>query len=53
VEADVHEGSPARTRQLLAKAKSSEAHCATLAADGRPCVAAVQQLYMKLLNKKD
>jgi hypothetical protein len=49
--ADVDEGSPTRTRQLLAKAKSNEARCATLAADGRSCVTAVQQLYMKLQSK--
>lgn len=51
VMADVREGAPTRTRQLLAKAKSNEARCATLAADGRSCVTAVQQLYMKLQSK--
>jgi Zinc binding domain len=53
VEADVREGAPRRTRDLLAKSKTNEARCATLAADGHSCIAAVQQLYMKLLNKKD
>lgn len=53
VSADVSEGAPTRTRNLLAKAKSTEARCATLAADGHSCVAAVQQLYMKLQNKND
>lgn len=48
VVADVDEGTPTRIRALLAKSKSPEANCATLAADGRCCMAAVQELYMKL-----
>lgn len=48
VAADVAEGAPARVRQLLARAKSSDARCQTLAADGRSCIAAVQELYMRL-----
>jgi hypothetical protein len=48
VVADVDEGTPMRIRALLAKSKSPEANCATLAADGRCCMAAVQELYMKL-----
>jgi Zinc binding domain len=48
VEADVREGTPTRIRTLLAQSKSPEANCATLAADGRCCMQAVQELYMKL-----
>jgi hypothetical protein len=48
VEADVRDGAPTRIRELLAKSQSSEARCAELAADGRCCMAAVQELYMKL-----
>jgi hypothetical protein len=48
VEADVRDGQPTRIRQLLAKSKSSEAHCQSLAADGRCCMATVQELYMRL-----
>jgi hypothetical protein len=48
VEADIRDGQPTRIRQLLAKSKSPEAHCQSLAADGRCCMAAVQELYMKL-----
>jgi CopZ-like zinc binding protein len=48
VEADIREGQPKRIRELLAKSKSPEAQCATLAADGRCCMATVQELYMKL-----
>ena len=48
VEADVADVVPTRIRALLAKSKTPEAHCASLAADGRCCMAAVQELYMKL-----
>jgi Zinc binding domain len=48
VESDVHDGTPTRTRQLLAKSKTPEAHCQSLAADGRCCMASVQEIYMKL-----
>jgi len=48
VAADVRDGHPARIRQLLAKSRSSEARCESLAADGRCCMGAVQELYMKL-----
>jgi hypothetical protein len=45
---DIDEGTPTRIRALLAKSKSPEANCQTLAADGRCCMTAVQELYMKL-----
>jgi hypothetical protein len=48
VAADVEEGTPRRIRELLAKSKSPEAKCTTLAADGRCCIGAVQELFMKL-----
>src|SRR5215467_8781445 len=38
VEADVSDGQPTRIRALLAKSKSPEAHCQTLAAVGRCCM---------------
>ena len=47
LEADVHEKSPIRVRDLLAKSKSSEARCRLLAADGHCCMAEVQRLYMR------
>jgi hypothetical protein len=47
IEADLRDGSPRRVRELLAKSKSSEAHCAALAADGQCCMAEVQRLYMR------
>jgi hypothetical protein len=48
VEADVRDGAPNRVRALLAKSQSPAAHCETLAADGRCCMTAVQELYMRL-----
>ena len=47
LEADVREGTPTRIRALLAKSKSDDAQCQTLAADGRCCMREVQRLYMK------
>ena len=50
IEADVREGTPTRIRDLLAKSKSSDAHCHTLAVDGRCCISEVQRLYMKQIS---
>ncbi len=47
IEADVRQGTPIRIRELLAKSKSSDAQCHTLAADGRCCIREVQRLYMR------
>jgi hypothetical protein len=51
VEADVKDGTPTRIRALLAKSKSPEANCRTLAPDGRCCMTVVQELYMKLRSR--
>jgi hypothetical protein len=48
VVADIDDGTPTRIRALLAKSKSPAANCHTLAPDGRCCMSAVQELYMKL-----
>jgi hypothetical protein len=48
VEADARDGTPTRIRALLAKSKTAAANCSTLAADGRCCIGAVQDLYMKV-----
>ena len=48
VEADMQAGQPTRIRALLARSQSSEARCEALAADGRCCMGAVQELYQKL-----
>jgi hypothetical protein len=51
IEADVRDDKPTRIRELLAKSKSAAANCSTLAADGRCCIGAVQELYMKLRSR--
>ncbi len=51
IEADVSHGAPIRIRELLAKSKSSDAQCHTLAADGRCCMAEVQRLYMRRISE--
>jgi hypothetical protein len=48
VEADVRDGQPTRIRELIAKSKTDAAQCHTLAANGRSCLSAVQELYMRL-----
>jgi len=45
---DIQEGSVARVKALLAKSKTTEAHCATLAPSGQCCVNEVQRCYMRL-----
>jgi CopZ-like zinc binding protein len=47
IQADIREGVVTRVRELLAKAKSPEARCRTMAADGQSCVPEVQRYYMK------
>ncbi|MCA9235536.1 MAG: hypothetical protein KDA44_08685 [Planctomycetales bacterium] len=50
--ADVAEGAPRRTRELVARGQSPEACCHDLAPDGQSCLAAVQQLYLRLRAAK-
>lgn len=52
VEADACQGTPTRIRELLAKSKSSDAQCHTLAADGRCCMREVQRLYMRRIAER-
>ena len=47
IQQDVEEGVVTRTKAILEKAKSAEARCAGLAANGRSCVAFVQKEYMR------
>lgn len=47
IDADVSEGTPTRIRELLAKSKSDEAQCSSLAADGQCCMREVQRLYVR------
>lgn len=52
VQADIREGVVTRVRELLAKAKSDDAHCLTMSASGQNCTAEVQRYYMKLRNQE-
>jgi len=48
VAADVEFGIVAATRAAVARSKSPDVHCQTMAADGRSCAAEIQRLYFKL-----
>ena len=47
VEAAIKERSPLKIRELLAKSKSKEANCCTLAPNGQCCLQEVQRLYIR------
>jgi hypothetical protein len=47
IEADISEGVVTRVKAIIEKAKSPEARCSQLAADGQPCVASVQKYYFQ------
>jgi hypothetical protein len=51
IEQDVREGIVARTKKALELAKSPEARCAEMAANGQPCVAHVQKYFMQCRNQ--
>ena len=48
VQADIDEGGVTRVKAILAKAKSAEARCRTMSANGQSCTGEVQRYYMKL-----
>lgn len=48
IEQDIAEGVVTRTKAVVQKAASSEARCATMAVNGRPCTAWVQKCYFQL-----
>ena len=52
IEQDISEGVVTRVKAILEKAKSSEARCAQMAANGQPCVAYVQKYYMQCRRAK-
>lgn len=52
IERDVLEGVVTRTRTAVEQARSPEARCAQVAANGRPCVAHVQKYYMECLHRR-
>jgi CopZ-like zinc binding protein len=47
IDADVRAGVATRTRALIERAKSPEARCPLMAANGQSCVPAVQRYFMK------
>jgi hypothetical protein len=47
IEQDVADGVVTRTRAALERAKSADARCAELAANGQSCVAFVQKYFMQ------
>ena len=47
IERDAREGSVARVKAAVERAKSSAARCVQMAANGRSCVPAIQRHYMK------
>ena len=51
IELDIEEGVVTRTRAILEKAKSSQARCAQMAANGETCIAYVQKYYMECRNR--
>ena len=53
IEADLRDGAPTRIRALLARSKSSDARCSSLAADGKCCIAEVQRIYMQHLTDQE
>ena len=47
IEDDVAEGSVVRTRAAVERAKTPEAHCSAMAANGQSCVGEIQRYYFK------
>jgi hypothetical protein len=52
IEQDIAEGTVERTRQLVAQAKSPEAHCRVMSVNGRSCATEVQRYYMRRKNAR-
>ena len=48
IEADVREGVVTRVKAHLQRVQSDDARCATMAASGQSCIAAVQRYFMRL-----
>jgi hypothetical protein len=51
IELDIAEGSVARVRAVIEKAKSPDARCSHLAANGQSCAPYVQKYYMDCKNR--
>ena len=53
IEEDVAEGSVARTRAAVERAKSPDARCSAMSANGQSCVAEIQRYYFKCRGRID
>ncbi len=53
IDRDIAEGVTTRVKALLARAKSPDARCRQLAANGRPCIAYVQRYYMQSVSNRN
>jgi len=51
IDQDIAEGSVKRVRAAIERAKSTDAHCAEQAPNGRSCIAQVQRYYMQRKGK--
>lgn len=49
--ADVDDTIPNRIRSVVARSKAGESECYKLAADGKSCIGALQELYMRLKSQ--
>lgn len=50
---DIREGVVTRTKSVVLRARTEEARCAVLAADGQCCVPLVQRCYMRMKQEAD
>ncbi len=53
IEREVQEGVKTRVKTIIEKAKSPDACCRTMAANGKPCTAYVQKYYLQCLNSRE
>ena len=53
IEQDIREGVATRTRAIVEKARSPDARCAEMAANGQSCVAFVQKYFMQCRSGKE
>jgi len=52
IEREVQEGVKTLVKAIIEKAKSPDACCRKMAANGQPCIAYVQKYYLQCLNNK-
>ena len=52
IQREVQEGVKTRVKSIIEKAKSPDACCRKMAANGKPCIAYVQKYYLQCLNSR-